>query len=292
MRGLTVAFAFLLAGLGSAAGQQVSGRADLELLADLPHSQLVAARVAFSKDSAVVCPHDHVILQMNRGVLAQHRASVMRPAEPAVEFLRTIDDTAYGYRVGLAQCRFELAIRQQVRQPDGSWRSLLVARTRRPGLTPDERRAMVDDQLRTAPRIGAEEAARHRRAYEGRATGSLGQGLFGVTRAGAVFEDAPAVCIEGIGNVVADTDGVTIGFLSGLPGDLNRFAIERADTHDDRSSIYLTKADCRYEITVGASVLKDGQWRARSVAPYLPLQVRIRKQGDPDARPPWLDRKD
>src|SRR4029077_5560032 len=119
----TVCCALLIAGLGDAPAQEPSGRLDLDLMSALPRSELVAARIVFSKSSAR-CPEDHGIVHATGGRLMHHRASVFRGIRSTAEYFRPIEDDTYRYRMASADCRVDLSIRQQLRQADDSWTSL------------------------------------------------------------------------------------------------------------------------------------------------------------------------
>ena len=287
---LRIALTALLVSTHSSTAQQMSGRADLEQMVVLP-PELVAARVAFTRSSAV-CPDDHEVWQISSRWLRQHRVDVMRRTSLPIQSFKAIDDTTYLYRVATLECRFDLAIRQQIRQPDGLWQSLSVSRVRRPNLSPEERQEAIRQLQRDRPLKSPEETARWNQAFMARRSfGSLRQGLAGMS-AGAVFEGAPAACTEAVGNLATDQDGVMFTFLTGLPGDLNRFVIERTDIDDDHGRLHFTRGDCRYEITIGASDFTNGAWVARPVAPYAPPKARVFIQKNPDTRPSWLDRSE
>lgn len=121
---------------------------------------------------------------------------------------------------------------------------------------------------------------------------SLGQGVPLTMNVPLRFEGAPAACVNAFGDYLIDQDGITFLFVTRLPGGLNLFKMERVDSADDYARLYLTRGDCRYEITIAASVLHNGQWIARSIAPYVPSRPGIFIQRNPDSRPPWLDRSD
>jgi hypothetical protein len=121
---------------------------------------------------------------------------------------------------------------------------------------------------------------------------SLGQGVPFTMNVPVQFEGAPAACVEALGDYLVDPDGITFLFVTRLPGGINRFQMERVDSSDDQTRLYLTRGDCRYEITIAASVLHDGQWIARAIAPYVPSNTRILIRRDPGSRPPWLDRSE
>src|SRR5262245_53164604 len=78
-----------------------------------------------------------------------------------------IDDYTYRSYIATADCRRELTVRQQTRELDGSWRSLLVVPVRRPGLSAVDREKMVQrslEEFRARPRPEPEVAARQQEA--------------------------------------------------------------------------------------------------------------------------------
>jgi hypothetical protein len=81
------------------------------------------------------------------------------------------------------------------------------------------------------------------------------------------FEDRPQACFEAIGDFRIERTGVMFSFMTGLPGDLNRFAIERADPDPNRARIFFTRGDCRFELTISQSVLQDSGRLAVPLAP-------------------------
>src|SRR5437016_13879031 len=95
------------------------------------------------------------------------------------------------------------------------------------------------------------------------ALGSIGslQG-YGVLSSGALFDDPPATCLEALGDYLIEQQNVAFLFAIGLPGDLNRFTIERTDIDDAHSRLHLVRGDCRFELTIGKSIRRDGEWRA------------------------------
>jgi hypothetical protein len=85
------------------------------------------------------------------------------------------------------------------------------------------------------------------------------------------FEDRPETCFEGVGNFHIERSELRfsflISFLTGLPGNLNRFVIERTDLDANRRRLYFTHGDCRFELTISQSVLRGGEWILVSLAP-------------------------
>jgi hypothetical protein len=74
------------------------------------------------------------------------------------------------------------------------------------------------------------------------------------------FEGKPQTCFEAMGHSHIESSGIRFSFLTALPGDLNRFAIEREDPDSNRGRLYFIRGDCRFELTVSQSVLRDGRW--------------------------------
>lgn len=287
------AAALLLVATVSTEAQEPSGRLDLDSMSALP--QLAAVGILFGKSSAT-CPEDHAILRMSGGQLRQHQPFPRKARFDKVEPYKPIDDETYRIRISTNDCRVDMDVRQQVRA-ENTWVSLRVPALMRPSHPVEERQRLQRELvagLRSSPAQGeSEQSARIRKAFEARRSiGSLAQGGGGVFSTGARFEEAPPSCVEAIGHYALDQGRIAFYFAVDLPGDLNRFVIERVDLDDDRSRLHFTRGDCRYEITIAASILHGDQWIARSIAPYVPTKTRPVIRLDPDSRPPWLDRSE
>jgi hypothetical protein len=98
-----------------------------------------------------------------------------------------------------------------------------------------------------------------------RAVGGLS--LVGYAKWAFVFEDKPDACFEAVGDYRIERTGVTFSFMTDLPGDLNRFTIERSDPDLNGGRIFFTRGDCRFELTIGQSVLQNDEWLAVPLAP-------------------------
>lgn len=299
--GVRLVAVMLLAMASRAEAQQPSGRADLEVLAEQSVPQLIAVRAIFVESSAV-CPADSGILQIADGRLRYFRAvlpGVKLPFKTSTGF-KAVDDDTYQERIATDDCRIDLAVRQQARQPDGSWRPLLVSRIHHPSLSQEERQAalrqLTEDARERLSR--ANDAARRKERQQVYAEmGSLKQGGAFATSIWAAFENAPSDCFEALGHVAVDQVGVTFLFLPGLPGGGNRFVIERSDRDGDHARFYFTRRDCRYEIVVSTSVRDKQRWIARALQPFDPSEAHLIIEKGPkpiekpsDARPLWLDR--
>jgi len=257
-RRIVIAGVLLLALPSAVAAQQVSGRIDLDVIArapriaGLPSARPAAVHIAFA-ESDVACPERHGTLQMSGGELRLHQfftrsywsASSLRPRN-----VKPIDDEAYQYEIATKDCRIQLDVRLQIRR-DGAWTSLSLPWQSLPSIPPAEKRAALNRLLEQA-----REKAKSRPPANNRVIGPppvktmLGEELGGLNQ-GFFFENAPKPCIEGVGTFLLDRDGATFSFMAGLPGDINRFAIERADVDPYRGRLYFVQGDCRYEITVG-----------------------------------------
>jgi hypothetical protein len=254
--------------------QEASGRIDLDVVSGSPIHTLFVARIAFAEGDSQ-CPEDRGSLRISRGALTQIR--MMLPPDPRLnsigqEAIEPIDDETQQYRIESPNCRMSIAVREQVRR-DGSWTSLLVPKGRRPSVPLAERREIERQfsenllkprELTSAEKESAERFGAARKAEY--TAGSLG--IFaGTLILGFGFDNKPQACFEAAGDYHIERTGITFSFLTGLPGDLNRFVIERTDLDANRSRLYFMRGDCRFELTVSQSVLRDGQWVSLPLAP-------------------------
>lgn len=284
-----ILFAAILATLCKPAfAEDVSGRIDLDVAA--PLAPVVSVGVDFTTTN-VVCPEDVGILRISAAGIRQHRPlRLVRPASPgptttifkfAGGWTRPIDDETYLLRITLPDCRFDIAIRQQILR-DGAWISLLVPERLRPSFSAEERKELQRQFMERAKVLAKsrspEASARFKVAREAiRSLGALAQGSGGLASIGAAFEEAPPTCFEAVADYLIDQHGIAFIFATGLPGGINRFVIERTDIDDDRSQFHFTHGDCRFELTIAKAVRHDGRWLAVPVAPFV-------KANEPKAR--------
>jgi hypothetical protein len=279
MKAWMIAGGLVVGWSGLAPAQEPSGRIDLDLMAAVPASQLVVGRVTFVASQAV-CPQQFGTFRFR----ADGRITLLNAfgflASPAGAALATteLDDETYRHRVANDSCRVDFDIREQVLR-DNAWTPLLLPRMRRPSLSP-EQRSEAERQFRDSASdlpnpVPAAQFGRYVDARNARSTlGSLGQGVNGTMATGLAFDGAPR-CFDAVGDYLIDQSGAAFQFVTGLPGALNRFVMERIDVDDDRSRLQLTSGDCRVEITISASVLANGEWVARSVAPFMREKRRL-----------------
>jgi hypothetical protein len=241
--------------------QEPSGRIDLDVLSRSPFPKVFVARIVFA-GSQSGCPADHGYLWFSKGILRQTRIG---PADPRLNsnekaIILPIDDETQQYRVESPSCRIDIAVRQQVHR-DGVWTSLLVPEVQRSSAGLEARREGKPEELTPV------EKERYEAVNQAEdASGSLRTSV-GVMSMSFSFDDNPQTCLEVAGDYEIGRAGIIFAFLTGLPGDLNRFVVERTDLDANRSRLSFTRGDCQFELTVSQSVLRHGHWVALPLAP-------------------------
>jgi hypothetical protein len=277
--------AFLSAFVTASAAQEPSSRIDLAVVSDSPFRRFVVVDVPFAQDDSR-CPEDRGTLLISEGMLALMRPIPQEP-RPTSGWSATIqptDDETQQYRIQTSACNMYISVRQLIRH-EGSWEPLLVPRQQPPSLSLDERRELqrqFTENLRTPKeptpsrreRIDRFEAA----SKEIRAWGNGSSAFAGSVHSPFAFDDGPQTCFEALGDYHIQRSGIRFSFVTGLPGDLNRFVIERTDLDAIRRRLYFTRGDCRFELTISRSVSRDGQWLSVPLAPIPPrLQPRLQR---------------
>jgi hypothetical protein len=271
-----------LAWAGGAVAQQSGGRMDLDWFADDRAARLVSVRTTF-EESTAVCPEERTLLTISNGLLAQSRHNAPLRAPTRGEH-KAIDDETYRQQYRTNECRFDLLVRMQVLRV-GSWVSLLVPRTRRPSLSAGERKKAFDESFAEARRrseslsesLSSEQ--RRERSDRLRERQALGRstGWIGTFSMGFGFEGASPNCFQAVGQFDLSSMGLTLSFPPNLPGDLNRFVIERADVDPYHARLYLVRDDCRFELSISKSVLHGDQWAAVPLAAIPPPRGQQRE---------------
>jgi hypothetical protein len=254
------------------AAQELNGRVNLNVVSDQGFPTFVTARASFA-ESDTQCAEDRGTLRISGGTLALMWPTSTEPRRPASDWHATIqptDDETRQYRVGTSTCRVDIAVRQQVRH-DESWEPLLVPRQQRPSLPLTERRELQnqfvenlltpkDTTLASREWLDRYSAAtKEMRVWRDTASGAV--------RMAFVFEERLQTCFEAIGDFQIRGSGVQFSFLTGLPDDLNRFVIERTDLDANRRRLYFLRGNCRFELTISQSVLRDGEWTSVPLVP-------------------------
>jgi hypothetical protein len=262
-------------------------RIDLDAVSGSGSRKIVFARVSFVEDDRSRCPEDSGSFEVFGGTFTQMRMALPTDIEGNGSSngwrstLNPVDDATYQYRVVLPNCRTDVAIRQQVRR-EGAWTALLVRKELRPSVPVEERRELERQRLERERQRNESDRERYRnylttlvgelRANEvsdlqaARQKASHHEVL--TSRAALFFDDAPPECFTAYGNYRVERTGVIFSFLAppdliihpSPPGGVNGFLIERADIDETRGRLYFTRGDCRFELTVSQSVLRDGQW--------------------------------
>lgn len=237
----------VLAWTCGALAQQPGGRIDL--FAE-EVTRLVSVRAAF-EEGPEVCPEDRALLTISNGRLSQLRHN---PPPPPTRWRRledkTIDDETHRRQYDTEECRFDLLVRMQVLR-DGSWATLLVPRLDRPSLSAEEKKNALHEFWESARRrseslLPEERKERTYRLFERQRMG-WSMGRLGTMQLGFGFEGAPPNCFQAVGEFDLTSKGLALSFPTNLPGDLNRFVIERSDVDQYHARLYLVRDDCRFE---------------------------------------------
>lgn len=267
----------VLAWAGAAVAQQPAGRIDLDRFAEELTGQ-ISVRATFEEGS-VVCPEDRTLLTISNGRFLQLRHNPSPLARWRRSENRTIDDETHRHQYSTDECRFDILVRMQVLR-DGSWASLLVPRLDRPSLSAEARKDALDEFWESARRrsesLSPEERKERTRQLFERQRMGWSVGRIGTMRTGFAFEGAPPNCFQAVGEFDLNAKGLALSFPTNLPGDLNRFVIERADVDPYHARLYLVRDDCRLELSISKSVLHGDQWAAVPLAaiPPPPRQQR------------------
>jgi hypothetical protein len=184
--------------------------------------------------------------------------------------MTALDDETYRHRIATDTCRVDLDIGEQVRR-DHVWTSLQLPRMRRPSLSSEER-SEAESQYRDSHPDPVPLAQFGRYKDAGNARKIMGSGM-GSLHEAIRFDGAPT-CFDAVGDYLIDQRGMAFQFVTNLPGELNRFVLERVDIDDEHSRLYLTQGDCRFVLTIGSSVMIQDQWMPRSIAPLARAKAR------------------
>jgi hypothetical protein len=253
------------------AAQQPSGHIDLDAIARLPRGfvpgDVVVTGVSFA-ETDVQCPEDHGTLRASGRQIMYLRISTPPSDDPRAPRGWVGIGNGYdtvGFRSLAPHCQLDIGIRQQFRR-DGAWMPAhKYVRPILPWFTRNEPQAAESSGRQEAP-----PAQKQRNDVLG-AIGSAGSlPPFG----GWTFtvEDGSETCVEALGEYRTGRTGLQLNFFVPLPGDLNRFVVERADSDANSGRLYFTYGDCRWEVTVSMSVARDGRWIALPVAPASPTK--------------------
>jgi hypothetical protein len=268
----------VLAWMCTAVAQQPGGRIDLDRFTEDP-TRLVSVRAAF-EEGPEVCPEDRTLLTISNGRLSQLRHNPPPPTRWRRLEGKTIDDETHRHQYATDECRFDLLIRMQVLR-DGSWASLPVPRLNRPSLSAEEKKNVLDEFMSAARQrsenLSPEERKERQDRFFERQRMGWSMGRLGTMQMGFGFEGAPPNCFQAVGEFDLSVKGLALSFPTNLPGDLNRFVIERADVDQYHARLYLVRDDCRFELSISKSVLRGDQWVAVPLAAIPPPRGQQRE---------------
>jgi hypothetical protein len=252
----------------SAALEQPHGRIDLELLSG-SSPRFVVARVSFIEANSR-CPEEEGALRIALGELSLVRVAGL---EGASKFpIEASDDETYRHRIAMSDCRMDIAIHQQIRR-EGLWSSLPVPENVRPS-TPLERRLEIARRLFETELTPAKKEAAVRFLAGEQAFAEWYWGGNSESRSYSNFwygfDGRPKTCFDAFDDYRMERTGVRFSFFTPFPIDLNRFVIERADPDASHGRLYFMRGDCRFELTISQSVLRDGEWTPVPLAPIPP----------------------
>jgi hypothetical protein len=251
--------------------QQPNGHIDLDAIARLPRGfvqgEVVVTGVSFVETDAQ-CVEDHGTLRASGGRIMFLLIPTPPSDDPLAPRWATVGigngNDAVGFRYRAPRCQMDITVRQQFRR-DGTWiPSRKYVRPMFPWFINAPQAAESSDRQEAPP-------PQKQRNDVLSAIGSAGSlPPFG----GWTFtvEDGPETCVEALGDYRTGRSGLQLNFFVPLPGDFNRFVIERADSDANSGRLYFTYGDCRWEVTVSMSIPRDGRWIALPVAPASPTK--------------------
>ena len=274
----SLCLAWILVSVASA--QQPQNRIDLSVSEATPLPPMAAsppavAGIAF-RPADVVCPQDHGTIEIRSGQMYLHRMSSQDrvgasplPGNGIGSHFhnKPLDDATYQYEIGNEQCRLVLHVRLQT-QRDGEWQPVLLPYWSRPSVSNEERSAH-SQELR---KVFEEHRGRGKAVPQsppqlppspqmlGDASGTS-EAFFFEGPSEAILAD----CFQAVGAYEVSQEGVFLTFLRGLPGNLNRFAIERNDINGHQGRLYFVQGECRMQITTSGSWKYHTEWAPMTI---------------------------
>jgi hypothetical protein len=263
---------FLVLNLANvAATQRSQNRIDLSVdEATLPEgvaSPPAISGIAF-RPADVTCPEEHGTIEIRSGQMYLHRTSPENQVRPNTEpgrglaslsHAKPLDDETYQYQIGNGECRVTLHVRLQLRGDDG-WQPALLPYFSRPSVS-DEERSVHARELR---RFFEERPASGKSEPRSRPPPSPQiLGASGISE--AFFFEGPSQarlsdCFQAVGSYDLGQQGVFFTFLRALPGNVNRFAIERNDINSYQGRLFFVHGDCRFQVTTSGLRKYNSDW--------------------------------
>jgi hypothetical protein len=274
--------------------QESSGRIDLDAVSEGQFPYFVAATIPFVETDSQ-CPERRETLRFSEGILrlvdflpagvavvgpsgekifGRGPANAARHSEASwQETSKPDDDHTWRLDMVAPSCRMDIDIRQQVRRENG-WISLhlpleeseIQLREMQQRLRETIEKGRPPRELTPREKEAADRMWRRLNALS--TSGALGDAATGVRRVS--FRDRPQTCVEALGDYLINQKGVVFSFFTPLPGDLNRFVMERVDPDPSHGRLYFTRGDCRWELTISRSVMRGDEWVTLPLAPVRP----------------------
>jgi hypothetical protein len=270
--GWVIAFCLALSMGSVASAQQTPNRIDLDAgeATALPQdsaSPVAISGIAFSPVD-VVCPEEHGTIEIRSGQMYLSRINsraesiTLGANAPAGPFHnKPLDDETYRYEIGNEECHLALQVRLQTQHGDG-WQPALLPYWSRPSIPKEERSALFREMLN----FMKERRESGKSEPQSRPPLPLSRQMLRANGTGeAFFFEGPtkavlADCFQAVGSYDISREGVFFTFLRALPGNLNRFAIERNDINGFQGRLYFVRGGCRLQVTASGSRKYNSEW--------------------------------
>jgi hypothetical protein len=175
---------------------------------------------------------------------------------------KALDDETYQYEIGNEECRLMLHVRLQT-QREGKWQAELIPYLSRSSVSKEERSALMRKML-DAGKERRESGKSEPRARPPQPPSVQMLGDVSGTGEAFFFEGLPeaalADCFQAVGSYELSQEGVFFTFLRALPGNVNRFAIERNDVNSYQGRFYFVHGGCRFQVTVSGLKKYNSEW--------------------------------
>jgi hypothetical protein len=272
---LVVSFCLGLNFASAALAQQPRNRIDLSVSEGTPLAEGVASPAAISgiafRPADAVWPEEHGTVEIRSGQMFLSRLNSKNQAKPSklpgndpagLLHNKPLDDETYQYEIGNEECRLLLHVRLQT-QRDGGWQPAILPYWSRPSVPKEERSALMRgmlDFMKERRESGKSEAQSQPpqppRVQLLGDVSALGEAFFFEGPSNATFAD----CFQAVGTYEVSQEGVFFTFLRALPGNLNRFAIERNDINSYQGRLYFVHGGCRFQFTASGSRKYNSEW--------------------------------
>jgi hypothetical protein len=275
----SISFSLALIFAGAVSAQPPQNRIDLNVSEatsipeGVPWPDAISG-IAF-RPAEVACPEEHGTIEIRSGQMFlfrlnsknQNRPNTLPDNGPA-RLIRNkpVDDETYQYEIGNEECRLSLQVRLQT-QRDGEWQPALLPYLSRPSISKEERSALMRgmlDALKDRRESGKSEPHSTPPPPSWQMLGDVsatGEGFFFEAPTKATLVE----CFQAFGTYEVGQEGVFFTFLRALPGNLNRFAIERNDINSYQGRLNFVQGGCRLQITTSGSWKYNSEWAPMTI---------------------------